>query len=291
MSEISGGCHCGNVRVTMPEASTGVVACHCVDCLKLHGNFFAMLVADRDSVRWEGAEHIRWYRSSPANERGFCGQCGSRLAKRPVEGSKVMVSAGLFGPSLPRSLIKDIWLEQKPMWSDQSPNGPITPEEFVARALATPIESPTAQFGYAMRAASANKRPPGVIALTWITAADPSERERIRAHSRQNVQDFLAEEGFISIVTGFTGLRGFTVTAWEDEAAMKRALGKHHATAMKELFGENFVASVWTSVWTPTRINRIWVRCQSCGSLEDVSDDHRTCTRCSGNMPERPSFW
>lgn len=47
------------------------------------------------------------------------------------------------------------------------------------------------------------------------------------------MQDFLAEPAFISIVTGFTGFRGFTVTAWEDEASMKQALARHHAVAMK----------------------------------------------------------
>jgi hypothetical protein len=35
-----------------------------------------------------------------------------------------------------------------------------------------------------------------------------AERERIQAHSRQNVQDFVTDPGFISIVTGFTGERG-----------------------------------------------------------------------------------
>lgn len=164
-------------------------------------------------------------------------------------------------------------------------------ESFGLMALIQPVEQGAAKYGYSMRVPSANTKPPGVIALTWIQGANEEEKERIRSHSRQNVQDFMAERGFISIVTGFTGLRGFTVTAWEDEASMKRALGKHHAVAMKDLFGENFVASVWTSVWTPTRINRIWVRCPSCGSLEDVSDDHRSCSRCYAPMPERPAFW
>jgi hypothetical protein len=275
----------------MPADSAGVVACHCADCQKLHGNFFAMFVSDRKTVRWEGEEHVRWYRSSPANERSFCGHCVSRLAKRPVEGDRIMVSAGLFDRELPRRLVKNVWSEQKPGWYELPRAGALTPEDFVALALAEPIESATAQYGYALRAPSGNPRSPGVIALTWITASDAAERERIRAHSRQNVQDFMAEPGFISIVTGFTGLRGFTVTAWEDEASMKRALGKHHAVAMKELFGERFVASVWTSVWTPTRINRIWVRCHACGSLEDVSDDHRACAKCQAPLPERPSFW
>ena len=167
----------------------------------------------------------------------------------------------------------------------------ITPEDFVALALAEPIETDTAKYGYSMRVASANPNPPGVVALTWIAGADAEERDRIRAHSRENVKDFLDEPGFISIVTGFIGLRGFTVTAWEDEDSMKRALSKHHATVMKELFGERFVASVWTSVWKPTRVNRIWVRCVRCGALNDVSDDHRECKECSAALPERPPFW
>ncbi|MCG3174397.1 MAG: hypothetical protein GMKNLPBB_02631 [Myxococcota bacterium] len=164
-------------------------------------------------------------------------------------------------------------------------------ESFGLMALVQPIEQGPAKFGYSMRVPSGNSKPPGVIALTWIQGANEAEKERIRAHSRENVKDFLAEPGFISIVTGFTGLRGFTVTAWEDEASLKRALAGHHAAAMKELFGGNFVASVWTSVWTPTRINRIWVRCPSCGSLEDVSDDHRACSQCHAPLPERPAFW
>ena len=164
-------------------------------------------------------------------------------------------------------------------------------EEFVALALAQPIEKGPAKFGYAMRLPSGNKRPPGVIALTWIAGKDAQERARIREHSRQNVRDFVDEPGFISIVTGFIGLRGFTITAWEDEASMKRALSKHHAEAMRELFGENFVASVWTSVWVPSRINRIWVRCTACGDLQDVSDDHRACSECVAPLPERPEFW
>lgn len=116
MAALVGSCHCGRVRITMPEDSAGVVACHCADCQKLHGNFFALLAADRRAVHWEGEEHIAWYHSSPANERSFCSHCGSRLAKRPVEGTRIMVSAGLFDRTLPRQIIKHLWEEQKPAW-------------------------------------------------------------------------------------------------------------------------------------------------------------------------------
>lgn len=167
----------------------------------------------------------------------------------------------------------------------------MTPDELVALAMAAPITRGDASFGYSMRLASGNPEPPGVIALTWIQGADAQERDRIRAHAQQNVQDFLKVPGFISIVTGFIGLRGFTVTAWTDEASMREGLAGHHAQAMRELFGEDFVASVWTSVWTPARIGRLWVRCPSCGHLEDVSDDHRACAACAASLPERPAYW
>lgn len=157
--------------------------------------------------------------------------------------------------------------------------------------LVQPIRQGRAEFGYSMRVASGNSSPPGIVALTWIAAADAKEKERIVEHARANVSDFLDEPGFVSIVTGFMGLRGFTVTAWEDEASMKRALSRNHAKAAKELFSERFVSSVWTSVWQPTRINRLWLRCAACGSLENVSSDPRTCGACGRPFPERPAYW
>ena len=167
----------------------------------------------------------------------------------------------------------------------------MSPEDFVALALAEAPTNERGGYGYVSRVASGNPRPPGCIALTWIAGRDAAGRDRIREHARQNVADFLEEPGFISIVTGFVGLRGFTVTAWETEDAMRAALARHHAVAMRDLFAGDYVASVWTSVWTPTRLNRVWVRCTACGALEDVNDDHRACGRCGAELPVRPAFW
>jgi hypothetical protein len=167
----------------------------------------------------------------------------------------------------------------------------MTPDEFVALAFAEAPLTERGGYGYSMRVASGNPQPPGCIALTWIAGKDEAGRERIREHARQNVADFLEEPGFLSIVTGFIGLRGFTVTAWESEEAMQRALSGHHAVARRALFSEDFVASVWTSVWQPARVNRIWVRCTACDKLEDVNDDHRACAGCGAQLPERPAFW
>lgn len=167
----------------------------------------------------------------------------------------------------------------------------MTPEDFVALSFAEAPLTERGGFGYAMRVSSGNPNPPGCIALTWIAGTDAAARDRIRDHARKNVADFLEEPGFLSIVTGFIGLRGFTVTAWETEEALRSALSKHHAEAMRDLFAGDYVAGVWTSVWSPTRLNRIWTRCTACGSLEDVNDDHRSCGRCGADLPVRPAFW
>lgn len=120
---LEGTCHCGAVRVAVPTTAFGVVACHCGDCQQLHGNFFAMLAVDRGEVVWTGAEHIRWYDSSPRARRAFCGHCGSRLAKDPNGSPKVLLSVGLFPKDLPRRLAKHVYAELKPAWYDLPASG------------------------------------------------------------------------------------------------------------------------------------------------------------------------
>jgi hypothetical protein len=116
MSRIEGSCHCGAVKVSVPADTFGVVACHCGDCQKLHGNFFAMLAADRAAVEWTGETHIQWYASSAKARRSFCSTCGSRLAKDPGGSPKVLISIGLFEKTLSRTVQKHIFEEVKPAW-------------------------------------------------------------------------------------------------------------------------------------------------------------------------------
>ncbi|MFN0116587.1 MAG: GFA family protein, partial [Paracoccaceae bacterium] len=91
---LRGSCHCGAVAFTLPAASAGVVACHCGDCRKLHGNYNAMLAAPREAVRFEKDATLRRYASSGKARRGFCPTCGARLFKDNLGSDRLMVSAG-----------------------------------------------------------------------------------------------------------------------------------------------------------------------------------------------------
>lgn len=114
-------CHCGAVRISLPAGAAGVLACHCDDCQRLHGNFNAFLAAARTDLVVTGEAAIHWYQSSAEAERGFCGTCGARVAKRVNGGSRWLVSAGLLtGPS-GMHIIRNLWAESKPDWYDLPP--------------------------------------------------------------------------------------------------------------------------------------------------------------------------
>ena len=84
MSEpYDGGCLCGAVRFRTGGALRGVVYCHCSQCRKQSGHFYAATnVADADIVI-EGTESITWYEASAFARRGFCKTCGSVLFWKP----------------------------------------------------------------------------------------------------------------------------------------------------------------------------------------------------------------
>lgn len=116
MERLEGQCHCGGVRVSVPGDAYGVLACHCDDCRRLHGNFFALLSAPTNAVQWSGDLQPQWYDSSAQARRSFCPRCGSRLAKLPTGGSTTLLSAGLFGRHLGRHIERQFWTESRPDW-------------------------------------------------------------------------------------------------------------------------------------------------------------------------------
>jgi hypothetical protein len=116
MQRLEGQCHCGGVKLSLPADAFGVVACHCGDCQKLHGNYFAMLAVPTEAVQWSGELQPQWYDSSPQARRSHCPRCGSRLAKMPSDGQRTLVSVGLFPRDLPRRIRRQVWTEAHPDW-------------------------------------------------------------------------------------------------------------------------------------------------------------------------------
>ena len=91
-----GSCLCGAVRFETRGALRGVVYCHCSQCRKQTGHYYAATNVADDDLAIEGSGELNWYAASPEAKRGFCRVCGSALFWKR-NGSKVTsVMAGAF---------------------------------------------------------------------------------------------------------------------------------------------------------------------------------------------------
>lgn len=111
-------CHCGKVHIDIPAAAAGVLACHCGDCQKMHGNFNAFLAAPRSELAVIGEAALVWYQSSADSRRAFCGTCGARVVKEITPAGRWLVSAGLIDGPTGKQIIKNLWEKAKPDWYD-----------------------------------------------------------------------------------------------------------------------------------------------------------------------------
>ncbi len=110
---LKGSCQCGRIRFEVTAAMTSPMACHCVQCRKQSGHYFASANVPRSALALEGAEHLRWYASSPGVRRGFCAHCGSWLFWEPVGRSWTSVALGAIDGATGLALERHIFVAEK----------------------------------------------------------------------------------------------------------------------------------------------------------------------------------
>jgi hypothetical protein len=115
---LTGRCHCGAIHFTLPAAAAGILACHCGDCQKMHGNFNAFLAAAISDIDLTGAQALVWYQSSETSCRAFCGTCGARVLKEITAAGRWLMSAGLIDGPTGKRIVKNLWEVSKPDWYD-----------------------------------------------------------------------------------------------------------------------------------------------------------------------------
>jgi heme-degrading monooxygenase HmoA len=162
-------------------------------------------------------------------------------------------------------------------------------ERLGMQSIVEPIEVGTMTFGYSLRD-WASKAKPALLGMTWIQARDEEEKATIRGYARRIIKGFHEIPGFVGVVTGFTGLRGFTLTAWESEDALRAGVhGPNHVEAMRG-FHQGLSTGVFTSVWQPLRLNRVWQRCTQCGTPNDAHRVERQCQHCGAPLAEAAPY-
>lgn len=108
-----GGCLCGVVRITVEGPLGPVSACHCAQCRRQSGHYWAATEVPRAAVRIEGEAALRWYQASPRARRGFCGTCGSFLLWQLIENDTIDVAMGALDAPSGTALAQHIFVAEK----------------------------------------------------------------------------------------------------------------------------------------------------------------------------------
>ena len=95
---LTGSCLCGAVTFTATETAKPPVACHCSQCRKQSGHYWASVNAPLMGFAVTG--EVRWYAASTTAKRGFCPTCGSFLFWKAHDEDEIGVALGaLDGPT------------------------------------------------------------------------------------------------------------------------------------------------------------------------------------------------
>jgi hypothetical protein len=92
----NGSCLCGAIRFEVTGELAPPDACHCSQCRKQSGHFWASTDVARERVTIAGEDSVRWYQASAKVRRGFCATCGAFLFWEPIGGSRIAIAMGAF---------------------------------------------------------------------------------------------------------------------------------------------------------------------------------------------------
>ena len=95
-----GRCECGAVTYQIAGAISAPVACHCSQCRRTSGHYWAASQVANSDLKLTNATGLKWFRSSDTARRGFCTGCGASLFWEMDGEGKTSVAAGtLDGPT------------------------------------------------------------------------------------------------------------------------------------------------------------------------------------------------
>ncbi|MFZ3581986.1 GFA family protein [Loktanella sp. DJP18] len=108
MEKVSGGCLCGQVRLTATGEPNRVAICHCMDCRKHHGAlFYAAAIFPAAAVTVKG--EWRDYKG-----RFFCPACGSSVCA--AAGAEVEVHLGTLDAPDRFTPTYESWVVRREAW-------------------------------------------------------------------------------------------------------------------------------------------------------------------------------
>ena len=108
---LKGSCLCGRVTFTAEGPARDPSACHCSQCRKQSGHYWASASVLRSDFKVKGP--VRWYAASGIAKRGFCPTCGSFLFWQAEDADDIGVALGALDGETGLSLGRHIFVSHK----------------------------------------------------------------------------------------------------------------------------------------------------------------------------------
>ena len=109
----SGSCLCGDVAFKITGALRPVIACHCTQCRKTSGHFWAATSAPDSAITLTRDAGLTWFRASDTARRGFCENCGSSLFWKPDGQDRTAIAAGALDTPTGLALSAHVFVADK----------------------------------------------------------------------------------------------------------------------------------------------------------------------------------
>ena len=121
---VKASCECQGVVFELIGELRDVVFCHCSQCRKTSGHYWAATQVSKGNLNLIKATSLSWYDSSDKARRGFCSVCGSSMFYERKGIDKISVSAGSL--EIPTSLdrMRHIYVASKGDYYDISDDLP-----------------------------------------------------------------------------------------------------------------------------------------------------------------------
>lgn len=91
-----GSCLCRAVRFEVEGNLHPPDACHCSQCRKVSGHFWASTDVPEAAMTLHGGDKLTWFQSSETVKRGFCSGCGSALFWKSSLKDTIAIAMGAF---------------------------------------------------------------------------------------------------------------------------------------------------------------------------------------------------
>ncbi len=108
-----GSCECGAVTYELHAQLRVVSSCHCSQCRKTSGHFWAATSVPEDKLVLTKDIGLKWFRSSKQAQRGFCSECGSSLFYKRDETPSIAIGAGTLDGETGVTTVKHIFVKDK----------------------------------------------------------------------------------------------------------------------------------------------------------------------------------